>query len=351
MFPFKHRCWLKPEKIMPNSEHHAIVIGINDYPLSGLAPLEGPVNDAKEFYVWLRDPEGGNLPESNIRRILSSDFPSEEAQPTPNQVEALFEPFISNYYIDKKEGERLYIFAAGHGFGDPDEMDRTALYAANAKKMFPWHVAVTDYVDWMRRHAIFDEIVLIMDCCRTSAMQYHIREPQYVVTPGDRNAAEVKCFSAFAVGRGQEARERRFADGKRYGIFTRTMLDALRVTRPDEQGRVTGQLLKNQIHNSLSKFAGDVQVEPPKIQLDSANDITFFQRKKTAGLPVRVDLKDYSGTETLVLYNGEFKEIRQERASAASLSFELEPGLYKIAVSSTGRQKIFEVPNNERITV
>jgi len=161
----------------------------------------------------------------------------------------------------------------------------------------------------------------------------------------------VKYFYAFAVGRGQEARERRFDDGKRYGIFTRTILEALRVTRPDEQGRVTGQLLKDHIHNSLDKFAGNVQVEPPRIQLDSANDITFFRRKNAAGMPVQVDLQPYSGTETLVLYNGEFKEIRQEKASAASLSFALEPGLYKIAVSNTGRQKIFEVPNNERITV
>ncbi|MCI5119572.1 MAG: hypothetical protein D3913_16870, partial [Candidatus Electrothrix sp. LOE1_4_5] len=29
------------------SQHHAIVVGINSYPVSGLAALQGPVNDAK----------------------------------------------------------------------------------------------------------------------------------------------------------------------------------------------------------------------------------------------------------------------------------------------------------------
>ncbi len=344
-FNFKHRC-----RMMSNKQHYAIVIGINDYPLSGLQALKGPVNDAEDFYAWLRDSAGGNLPESNIQRILSSDFRAEDVLPTPNQVESLFEPFIVNG-VQGRYGERLYIFAAGHGFGDPADIGNTALYAANAKRMFPWHIAVTDYVEWLRRHAVFDEIILIMDCCRTVNSWHSIREPQYVVSAGSPAADKVRYFYAFAVGRGQVARERSFADGRSSGIFTQAVLDALRVTGPDEQGRVTGSLLKNQIHNSLDKFAGNASIEPPEIRLDSFRDITFLRRKKAAALPVQVDLQPYSGTETLVLYNGEFKEIRQELASAASLSLELEPGLYKIAVSKTSRQKIFEVPNNERITV
>jgi hypothetical protein len=343
MFPFKHRC-----RLMSNKQHYAIVIGINDYPLSGLQALKGPVNDAEDFYAWLRDPAGGNLPENNIQRILSSDF--QAAQPTPNQVEALFEPFIVNG-VQGRLGERLYIFAAGHGFGDPGNIGNTALYAANAKRMFPWHIAITDYVEWLQRHAVFDELVLIMDCCRTVNSWHSIREPQYVVSAGSPAADKVRFFYAFAVGRGQQARERSFADGRNSGIFTQAVLDALRVTGPDEQGRVTGSRLKAHIHNSINKFAAEVSIEPPEIRVDSFRDITFFRRKKAAVLPVQVDLQPYSGTETLVLYNGEFKEIRQEVATTASLSLDLEPGLYKIAVSKTGRQKIFEVPNNERITV
>uniref|UniRef100_UPI004055FAE3 caspase family protein n=1 Tax=Candidatus Electronema sp. TaxID=2698783 RepID=UPI004055FAE3 len=336
--------------MMPDKKkkHHAIVIGINDYP--GLESLKGPVNDALEFDAWLRDPAGGNLPGSNIRRMLSTDFPAQSGSPTPNQVEALFEPFIADYYDGKKEGERLYIFAAGHGFGDPGDMSRTALYAANAKRMFPWHIAITDYAEWLRRHAVFDELVLIMDCCRTVNVPYQIREPQYTVSQGHFNADQVKYFYAFAVGRGREARERPFEDGINAGIFTRTMLDALRNARPI-QGAVTGQALKNHIHNSIARFAGNSEAEPPEIRLDSSRDVTFFKRKTAGAAEVRVSLQPYSGAERLVLFDGNFKEIRQEAAGTAAVTLELEPGLYKIAVGGTGRQKIFEVPGNEQITV
>ncbi len=337
--------------MMPNKQHHAIVIGINDYPKSGLKSLKGPVNDAREFYAWLRDPAGGNLPEANIRQILSADFPAQSGCPTPNQVEALFEPFIGDYYDGKKEGGRLYIFAAGHGFGDPGDMSRTALYAANAKQMFPWHIAVTDYVEWLRRHAVFDELVLIMDCCRTVNVPYQIREPQYAASQGHFNAEQVKYFYAFAVGRGREARERPFEDGINAGIFTRAVLDALRNARPI-QGEVTGLALKNHIHNSIARFAGDSEkAEPPEIRIDSSRDIMFFKRKTAGTVPVRVKLASYIGNETVELRDGSTGEIRQMQADAADLTLELKPGLYKIAVKNTGREKLFEVPNNEQFIV
>jgi hypothetical protein len=336
--------------MMSNKQHYALVIGINDYPLSGLEPLKGPVNDANDFYAWLCDPEGGNLPTKNIQRIVSSDYPAHAACPTPNQVEALFEPFISDYYDGKKEGERLYIFAAGHGFGDPNDMGKTALYAANVKNMFPWHIAVTEYAEWLRRHAVFNEIVLIMDCCRTINVPHQIREPQYVTLQGNVNADKVKCFYAFAVGSGRKARERLFEDGKNAGIFTKVLLDALRNARP-VQGVVTGQALKNHIHNSISRFAGDHEAEPPEIRLDSNQDISFFKRKSAGTVPVRINIQSYSGTDRLILFDGLSQEIRQEAATASVMTLDLEPGIYKVAVGNTGRKKLFEVPNNEQITV
>jgi hypothetical protein len=336
--------------MMSNKEHYAIVIGINDYPLSGLAPLKGPVNDANDFTAWLSDPEGGNLPSKNIWRLVSSDA-ADGVYPHPNHVEALFEPFIVNG-VQGQCGERLYIFAAGHGFGDPSDMGKTALYAANAKRMFPWHIAITNYAEWLRRHAVFEEIILIMDCCRTINSYHEIREPQYVVSSGNPAADRVRYFYAFAAPRGKEARERSFEDGRSSGIFTRTLLNALRKARP-EQGRVTGQVVKNHIHNSLDHFAGSARavVEPPEIKLDSHRDITFLHRKTPGSQAIQVVVQPPYEHSTLVLFDGNFREIRQEQTSSSTLVLDLEPGLYKIALKDSTRQRIFEVPNHEYITV
>ncbi|MCI5145853.1 MAG: hypothetical protein D3923_10065, partial [Candidatus Electrothrix sp. AR3] len=283
------------------------------------------------------------------QRILSTDFTADVAQPTPNQVESLFEPFVVKG-VQGRYGKRLYIFTAGHGFGDPGNMGKTALYAANARKMFPWHIAVTDYAEWLRCHAVFDEIVLIMDCCRTINSYHEIRKPQYITSRGNPDADRVRYFYAFAVGRGRVAREKEFADGRSSGIFTKAMLDALKITKP-EQGQVTGQLLKNHIHNSINRFAGQVQIDPPEIRLDSNRDIVFLNRKQAGSTQLKITLTPYTGEEVLVLFDGSFQEIRQEKATKASMTLELEPGLYKIAVKNTNRQNIFEVPSHEQITV
>ncbi len=346
MVKFKHRCRKMQQK---QAKHYAVVIGLDDYPVSGLPPLEGPVNDAEDFYAWLCDPQGGSLKRENIHRILSTDFGAETARPSPNQIEVLFESFITRG-MQGPCGERLYVFVAGHGFGDPGNMETAALYAANAKKKFPWHVAITDYIDWLRRHAVFDELVLIMDCCRTVNSYHTIREPQYPTSKGRRAADQVSYFSAFAVGRGKVARERRFEDGRVSGIFTKAVLHALR-TAGSRQGRVTGQVLKDHIHNSMDKFAGEVQIEPPEIRLDSHRDITFLRRRTAESVPVSVVLEPYNGEETLVLSDGRFQEIRREKASGATVTLQLEPGLYKIAVRNTGRQEIFEVPKHEQIAI
>ncbi|RWX45617.1 hypothetical protein H206_01746 [Candidatus Electrothrix aarhusensis] len=114
---------------------------------------------------------------------------------------------------------------------------------------------------------------------------------------------------------------------------------------------MTGQQIKDQIHNSIDAFAGDAHIEPPEIRLDSSRDITFLYRKSAQTVPVRVALESYKGEETLVLSDGNFQKIREEKANSSSLTLELEPGLYKIAVKNTDRQQIFEVPNHAGITV
>lgn len=339
---------------MPNNTHHAIVIGINSYPDIGLAQLKGPINDANDFYDWLCDPSGGNVPAKNIRRILSTDFGTQKDCPTPNHVEALFEPFILGG-VQGKIGDRLYIFVAGHGFGDPQDMNKTALYAANAKMMFPWHIAVTEYVNWLHCNAVFEEIVLIMDCCRAINSLHEIKKPQYVSLQYGGSiplpaASKVRFFYAFAVGRGGLAREDTFDNGKTSGFFTKAVLDALRNARP-LQGEVTGQQLKNHIHNCMDKFAQNKDIVPPEIRLDSNRDIMFFKRRTASTVPVTIKLDSYLGNETLVLYDGSGQEIRQMQAAAADLTLDLEPGLYKITVNNTGRKEFFQVPNNEQIIV
>ena len=152
---------------------HGICIGINGYP--GLTDLKGPCNDALAFENWLTDPNKGGLETDNVRTILSTNYgepPASiaEARPFLNDMEALFVDFVKAGAERKHEDGRLFIFVAGHGFADQQDADSAALYAANAQQVFATNLAVKKYVDFLRRQWVFDEIILIMDACRTTSV-------------------------------------------------------------------------------------------------------------------------------------------------------------------------------------
>jgi len=341
---------------MPKNDHYAIVVGISTYPDPSLKDLQGPVSDARAFCQWLRDPTGGDLDAQNIKCLLTTDFhppdPTgpQDAHPIPNEIDVLFEQFVSQG-LQGRIGERLYIFAAGHGFSDTQNVENNSLYAANARGSFPYNTAITHYASWFYRCAVFDEIVLIMDCCRTRNPMHSVNLPPLPISQGSARASRVRKFYAFATGWGLETREKKFDDGTWSGIFTTALLKALKNTKPDSQGQVTGQGIKNYVHNVFKSVAGNIPVEPPDIQVDSSRDIIFRKTVNAAIHSVEIFLQTHTGQETLVFYDGSGEELLQAQATSPSLKFNFETGFYKVVVADTDRSELFEVPADAKVTV
>ena len=341
---------------MSQTDHYAIVVGITTYPDSSLPNLKGPVRDAEIFCEWLTDPDCGDLDMQNIECLLTTNFhppdPTgpQDAHPIPNEIDALFEKFVSKG-LQGRVGKRLYIFVAGHGFSDPQDTETNCLYAANARSYFPYSTAVTHYASWFHRNAVFDEIVLIMDCCRTTNPMHCVNPPPLPVLQGSARASKVRRFNAFATGWGQETREKDVGDGSWCGIFTEALLRALKNAKPNSQGLVTGMIIKNYVHNVINSVAGNISVNPPDIQVDSSRDLIFRQTANAATHSVEVFLETYTGQETLVFYDSSREEFYQESPANRSIKVDLEPGFYKVVVANTDRKELFEVPADEKVTV
>src|SRR4051794_3859343 len=152
----------------------AIIVGINLYP--ELGNLEGPENDVNAFYDWLVSSTGGDVPAQNIKCIRSSDYgPSfasvDVAEPTILRIQSAWRELYNIAQANQERfyvGRRLYLYFAGHGFSPDDtQEDRTALLAANATRIETGSHVIGQYMaEWFRRAGIFDEVVLVMDCCR-----------------------------------------------------------------------------------------------------------------------------------------------------------------------------------------
>ncbi len=270
-----------------NNNHYAILMTITKYP--GLSELQGPENDGEAFKAWLTSADGGNVPESNIEHIRTSQFEpigSEpyDAKPTEVQFKRALNRLLKDATDDGQDwkehaGERLYLYFAGHGFTAGDSLGDPALYSAIAQlDGESAHIPAYRYADRIASAGFFEEIIVFMDCCQDVLKSSDVLGPTW--SPPDRNRSPyVKLLRAIGAPRGKKAFERDLdGDGEVRGLFTVVLLEALRTATPDAEGWVTGYLFKQQFEQIWSRrFHEETGYNPP-IRIPDAGDIRIYRR-------------------------------------------------------------------------
>lgn len=331
---------------------HGIVIGIDTYP--GLGTLEGPCNDATAFYEWLTDPEKGGVDPNNVTKLLSSDFPPPDvndlqtAHPHVDEVLEPFFQFVDMVQNDEHENGRLFVYVAGHGFADTQDMDSAALYTANAATNRPLHLAITKCTDWLRRNWAFDEVILIMDTCRTTNPMHEISNPMLPRTDGHKRAERVKRFHGFAAGWKAESREKDF-DGHVRGIFSMALMEALENAKPNRLGRVTGTVVEDYIHNVIDDLAGDTEIGSPHIYAKKRKDVCFLKRNtNTIEVPFHI-APGLLGRE-LVILNDDLSISRRITLDEPEFTEELNSGkFFTCSIVGANDFHSFQVTNDAEV--
>ncbi|WP_299961101.1 caspase family protein [uncultured Roseobacter sp.] len=338
-----------------------IVIGIENYP--GISDLAGPCNDAERFANWLIDPDKGGLDSSDVALINSRQFPKpnsvDDARPVLSEVNALFRPLVTQAANGNQVDDRLFIFAAGHGFADPQDMSSAAVYTAEASQFWSVNIAINNYAQFLRRQFAFREIILIVDACRTTFPTQRIERPQLPELDPHPYADRVKLFQAYATGFGKESRERHFGAEVR-GIFTEAIMDALNKAVPNRLGRVTGSIVSRHVHNVIDRIAATDTVAPPEIVFDENRDALFIERDPPAtddaisadGINTLFATQDHHQNQTLILETGSPSvEVGRVTIQSSPTALSLLPGIYKAVVEETGQTMLFEVPGNDIVSL
>ncbi|HMQ56282.1 MAG TPA: hypothetical protein PKD98_29650, partial [Anaerolineae bacterium] len=239
-------------------------------------------------------------------------------------------------------GRRLTIYLAGHGFG-PD-LEEAALLMANASRRRLYHLPGRRYARWFRTAALFDEIVLVMDCCRDNypAAPLHVPAWPEVHSAG---AGEVAYFYAFATKWSAKARERPVSPGGPVrGLFPRALLEALSQAEADDQGRITGSIIKGYVNQQLALWQADEKKpQQPRFEFDDQAEIVFVQRgpRRAAGppaTPVRLTLP----AAPAELLDGQFKRVAHT-GTAGLWHLTLPAGLYLLQLPAAGQRQVLEV--------
>jgi hypothetical protein len=273
-----------------SKEDRAIVVGISKYP--DLGDLRGPENDAHAFRDWLVDTRGGDVPDKQIRMILSSDTgPLAAAPGTPHptvievqkEFEALQDIADENMAAQRgrRVGRRLYLYLAGHGFSPSTE--QTALLMANAAPLRAggtYHIIGQFFAGWFYRAGYFDEICLFMDCCREIFTATSLNMPW--ADEVDETAIDrCRFFYAFGTKWSQDSRERPMPpDDLWHGVFTSALLAGLRgaaVEPGDPRGRITAESLEAYLLDYMQDFLSEPDRSNPDVA--KAPDVDFKPRR------------------------------------------------------------------------
>lgn len=245
-----------------NDEDWSLCVGIGSYRAdSGLSSLPGALNDARIIHEWMIDEKGGGVPnepgKAQAELILSPAAQTEDGDPTP--TEGQIEKFLkrlnrvaarNNQDLKGfKAGRRLWLYFSGHGIGFAEQRSDVGLLTADASPPPMgefYHVAGTVWAEFFRVAAIFDEVILFMDCCREEVRRISVREPALQWRrdgPGGKFAAAFaveSSLSAFEVeidgtprGKFTVELEKLLKNPPKRPIFAREFLDQLELAFPE----------------------------------------------------------------------------------------------------------------------
>lgn len=349
-------------------EDWAIVVGLTHYP--GLTTLGGPERDAQEFYRWVTKPEvegGGGVPTAQAKLILTSNFPAavdaKTAEPTVQaiyvELENLQDIALANddKQLGLRTGRRLYLFFAGHGcapaFGE------SALLMANATRLRPGHhIPGRRVANWFLVAGYFEEVILLMDCCRERFTNLGLALPPFIDQQNLEAFAESKRFFGFGTKWSSKSRERKF-NGEVRGVFTVALLEALKGAAAEPDGRITVDSLGTWLYNSMRTFLAPEDLEDPEIpkepDLDwdkspKGRDLVIARTKpKTSQLIVRFP-DAWSGTTARVLAGGDFSQ-KAETTIQAGVDWvvPLEKGIYLVLVDNQSEHRKIEIAGSDPV--
>jgi tetratricopeptide (TPR) repeat protein len=197
----------------------AMVMGISSYKF--IRPLSFADSDAELFRDFLKSPSGGRLPDSNIYFLKN-----EEAKAANFMVKGM--SWLKNRQL--KNGDRLYIYLAGHGDAITQEEffyltydcnpagDKNNYLITGTIQLYNLKVRIAE----ASRKGV--EVIFIMDACRTNELPGGGEgQQQLQAAISEKQAGEIIML---ATGAGQESLEDPLI-GTGHGLFTYYLVDGL----------------------------------------------------------------------------------------------------------------------------
>ena len=349
----------------------AIVIGIDEYGDAGMR-LSAAVSDARRFRDWVLAPDGGGVPEGNLRLLLSRrpDDPGPDgavAEATKDNIVTAINDLV--VAAEGQEAERLYLYFAGHGItARVANRDESALVTPGFDALHTDHsLAFRSIAEYFETTAFADQFLFI-DACRN--MPWADREFEIGRWPvprrRDPGAQPVQQFILYATSPGRTAAEVGWP-GEAEGAFTGTLLEGLAGTGDAKAWswerscyEVRWERLASFVHDRMQERAADRPTDvaerdwPVQIPQDTGArgvagrdrdvPVVSFPSGHFPNLELTVDLEadaKYESAEVSVLDAVGEPVVRALGVTGQSQTFRLAPKTYAVRATTTAPEELF----------
>lgn len=332
--------------------HHALVIGVDAYKLPG-ASLKGAVRDALAMRAWLADPAGGNVPEANIRLLLSrsATSPNTTANFREATLDEIFLAIGGSLKAAGGSGDRFYFYFAGHGLTAPGDFDHDTLLPGDfLPALFFKSITVESILEAFKASA-FDLQFFFIDACRDVPFPGKFTPSRFSPQPDIKDKRAVEQFVYLATSQGAAAREDG-EEGSEQGAFTSSLLRGLggagsakKYNALEDAYEVTADSLRDyvvaEVKHSIEAIDDPEEralVRPPVLRGQRSTNpvLASFDRAAVPPVHLSVTIKPPAARkETRLIVLRESKVHEQKPPVGASVKIPLPPMEYRLQASAT----------------
>ncbi len=234
-----------------SAERYALVIGITGYPkFDEEDRLKFADNDAREFAAFLKTPEGGSFPPSNIRLLVN-----EQADRDAIYREIAWLGNVVN------SNDLLYVFFAGHGVLDNSGRAFFMPFAASPDIPLGLGIRADQFIQDLKENISAKQMIFFIDACHSGAsvsVKGLARRGYGNITPSLNRLWEERLKNAEEMNMGffsASANQRSWEDedlGQGHGLFTWYLLRGLKTLEADRDGNneiSAGELRRDLLDN------------------------------------------------------------------------------------------------------
>ncbi|MCI0615925.1 hypothetical protein L0244_23310 [bacterium] len=296
-------------------EHYAIVIAVETY--LHLPAARTAIKSAKSFAEWLKDENGGGLPEANLGMFLSP----------LNLQKDLFDLWNSEIKETGKKGTRLYFYFSGLASGQTFDTIVMLTFDASIYRLNGF--SLTGCREFFQKTGAFEEVIYILDSPRVPVMNTGSSFSKTFEIPSDiytRVTDFVLVAGSLSASFKQES--------SNVGHLTGAVLEGLKGKASDPFGRVTAVSLSQYVQShpgTLSTAQGLPEALLPTQETILAT-VSIQRERGTLVIELPHQFASLRIYDNLLRYVGRIGPAVEDQTQPGRFTkqMDLPPGIYKV---------------------